>query len=382
MSNSKSGDSEASKESKESEVGLNHVRPRLKVGVLVMHREEFTYVGRLDAGIVISSPASSAADLLTGENTCDELALALGIPLSEIERLVAELDRGALLDTKAAKLTVHERFHSPNAHRASHASDDSSDGAFQQLKARLAPELTSATWLPHVKDGGISTIDARRSWQVNIYGGSRIATILYGILLSSGITRTRLHNPQESRTIAEPDLCAGFLRASDIGLSYRARTDELARELSLFPTSANSSSSQKERIVSIVVGTPPSDQLQSWMSNGTAHLMIDNPDGASITVGPLVVPGQTPCTRCVCIANEELNGLWRDISWKKQRSAPSEVPVAVAHHVAGLVALELLRFLDEDKSEMIGRSMRINFHTPTSVQARLHTRHPACGCTW
>jgi hypothetical protein len=318
----------------------------------------------------------------------------LDTPIDEINKLISELDAAALLDTKATKIAVHARFHSPNAHRASHAGDDSSDGAFQQLKARLVPELTSATWHSKAKDGGVSIVNSRRDWQVNIYGGSRIATLLYGILLSSGITNTRLHLVQENRTIAERDLCAGFLRASDIGLSYRARLDELARELSLFPTTPaqahqkkeNGSASQKgestEQIISIVVGTPPSDELQTWMSQGIAHLLVDNPDGASITIGPLVIPGKTPCTRCVSIANEDLNKLWREISWKKQNSPASEVPVAVAHHVAGFLALELLAFVDEGRSKLIGASARINFHAPTVIQERLFARHPACGCTW
>ena len=382
-----SGEGKAERGEK-SEVALKKVRPRLKVGTLILPQDEFTYVGRMDAGLAISSPARDALNFLNGEESCEELSLNLGTPLDEIVALVSELDEGALLDTEAATIRVHTRFHSPNAHRASHAGDDSNDAAFQQLKTRLAPELTSATWLANVRDGGVSIVNARRNWQVNIYGDSRIATLLYGIFLSSGLTQTRLHPPQENRSVAEPDLCAGFLRGSDIGLSYKSRTEELARELSLFPITTggisregNSDEMEVQR-VSIVVGTPPSDQLQSWMSEGVAHILIDNPDGASVTVGPLVIPGQTPCTRCVSIANEDLNNLWRDIAWKKQTSPPSEVPVAVAHYVAGLVALELLHYCDEGRSEMLGTSTRINFHRPGASEKRLYARHPACGCTW
>ena len=366
-----------------SEVGLKKIRPRLKVGTLVLPRDEFTYVGRMDGGLAISSAARSALNFLNGEQSCEELSLTCGTPLDEIADLVTELDNGALLDTEATTIRVHARFHSPNAHRATHTGDDSNDAAFQQLKARLAPELTSATWLSNVRDGGVSIVNARRNWQIDIYGDSRIATLLYGIFLSSGVTQTRLHPSQENKSVAESDLCAGFLRASDIGLSYKGRAEELARELSLFPvsTSGNADETEMQR-VSIVVGTPPSDQLQSWMSRGVAHMLIDNPDGASLTIGPLVIPGQTPCTRCVSITNEDLNNLWRDIAWKKQMSPPSEVPVAVAHYVAGLVALELLHYCDEGRSEMLGTSTRITFHAPTASERRLYARHPACGCTW
>ncbi|MFA5919359.1 MAG: hypothetical protein WC800_07470 [Candidatus Nanopelagicaceae bacterium] len=383
-----------------SDVHLKNANPRLKVGVLVVARADFTYVGRTDAGIALSSPAREVINFLSGEKSCAELSQMLDTPVEEIQGLITELDAARLIDTQSTKIAVHTRFHSPNANRASHAGDDSSDGAFQQLKARLVPELASATWHSEAKDGGVSIVNSRRGWHVNIYGGSRIATLLYGILLSSGVTQTRLHDVQENRAISEPDLCAGFLRASDIGLSYKARVDEMARELSLFPltpltpttTGARSSRKQNadgqeksetaEQTISIVVGTPPSDELQTWMSEGVAHLLVDNPDGASVTIGPLVIPGKTPCTRCVAIANEDLNDLWRDISWKKQNSPAVEVPVAVAHHVAGFLALELLAFLDGGKSKLIGASARINFHAPMLIQERLYARHPACGCTW
>ena len=378
-----------------SEVGLGDIRPRLKVGTLVLPREEFTYVGRLDEGLAITCAARNALNFLNGAQSCEELSRNLGTPLAEIAALVMELDNAALIDTEAATIRVHTRFHSPNVNRASHSGDDSNDAAFQQLKMKLAPELNSATWLSNVRDGGISIVNSRRNWQIDIYGESRIATLLYGILLSSGVSQTRLHPPQENRSIVESDLCAGYLRASDIGLSYKGRTEDLARELSLFPitlngsgnsedlgkTEGNSGAAGKQRI-SIAVGTPPSDQLQKWMSEGVTHILIDDPDGASVTVGPMIIPGQTPCSRCVSIGNEDLNSLWRDIAWKKQRTPPTEVPVAVAHHVAGMVALELLQYLDEGNSEMLGRSTRIKFHAPATIEKRLYTRHPACGCTW
>lgn len=378
------------------EVTLRAANPRLKVGVLVVPHPDFTYVGRMDSGVALSSPARIAVNHLSGEKSCEELAQLLQTPLEEIKNLIAQLDAVQLLDTQAPKIAVHNRFHSPNANRASHSSDDSHDGAFQQLRARLAPELTSTTWHSNAKDGGVSIVNSRQNWHINIYGSSRIATLLYGILLSSGVTNTQLLPLQENRAISEPDLCAGFLRATDVGLSYRDRLQELARELSLFPTTPSDNGEKKmekrgiptksdkfcEPAISVVIGTPPSDELQTWMSRGVRHLLVDNPDGASLTIGPLVIPGKTPCNRCVSIANENLNDLWRDITWKKQSAPLAEVPVAVAHHVAGFLALELLAFFEEGASSLVGRSARIDFHDPATIECRTYARHSACGCTW
>ncbi|MEI9906526.1 MAG: hypothetical protein WDO06_00215 [Actinomycetota bacterium] len=67
---------------------------------------------------------------------------------------------------------------------------------------------------------------------------------------------------------------------------------------------------------------------------------------------------------------------------KKLSSSTGEVPVAVAHHVAGLVALEILRFIDEKQSELIGATKRIDYRNPLSGEQKLIARHPACGCDW
>ncbi|MEK6647955.1 MAG: hypothetical protein AABY37_01410 [Actinomycetota bacterium] len=364
---------------------IANLKPRLKVGTLVLPRGERTFVGRIDSGIEVSLPAAQIILIaMTGSASCQEISTDLGVPLDRLACLVRELDRANLLDTQQTKITVHTRFHSPSPHRSTHLGDDSNDGAYRQLQSKLSPELSFTTWLSDVRDGGVSLMSERRNCEITIFGDSRIATLLYGILLGSGISHTSLIISREPATITEQDLCAGYLRASDIGLSLKSRTNELARELSLFPV-LPSQSVDKERLtqkINVAIGTPPADQLQQWMSEGVPHLLVENPDCAAISIGPLVLPGKTPCWRCICLAKEEQNIVWREIEWQKMAARPAEVPVAVAHNVAGLVALELLRFIDVGQSELIGNSVRLNYHSPCNSERRLYTRHPACGCNW
>lgn len=360
---------------------LEKIKPHLKVGTIVAPRSHSTYVGSSDHGLEISSPARSVLAVMDGARTCQELSHWLGVSLNEVESLVRELDGAGLIDTETAKISVHTRFHSPNAHRASHDGDDSNDGAVQQLQARLTPELSLATWLANVRDGGVATLSRRRDWHVSIFGDSRIATLLYGILLSSGISQTSVQSSSNQRKISEADLCAGFLHPSDIGHSYATRTQELTRELSLFPAT-KATNEEGSRKLMVAVGNVPADHVQEWMSQGIPHLFIDTPDCASISIGPLVIPGQSPCTRCISLSLDEQNPTWREISLQRQIVPAKEVPVSVAHYVAGVVALELLRFVDEGHSPLIGVSARMDWHQPTLVEPQTFTRHPACGCNW
>ncbi len=364
------------------QIEISAMKPHLKLGTVVLSGPEFTYVGRIDRGLEVVSPARLAIADMDGTHTCQELSIAGDIPLEDIHALVAELDRASLIDTHSSKISVHNRFHSPNINRASHDSDDSNDGAFQQLKARLLPELSSATWIAGVRDGGAMIVSKRQEWQVRICGESRIATLLYGILLASGIADTTLQAHNSLKRIGQEDLCAGFFHPSDIGQPLEKRSKELTRELSLFPIGTSSKSDGGTKPLMVAVGAVSADQIQQWMSQGIPHLIIGNPESESIEVGPIVIPSHSPCARCVAMMRDEQNPQWREITLQKTLMPSAEVPVAVAHHVAGFAALELLHFIDEGESALVGASNRINFHAPQAIIPQTFARHPACGCNW
>jgi hypothetical protein len=364
---------------------IARMKPRLKTGTLVLPEAAGTFVGRVDSGIEVFLPAAQLIlAAMDGRTSCQEISQDLPVSLEELANLLLELDGAQLLDTEHTKITVHTRYHSPNPQRSSHVGDDSNDGAYQQLQMRIAPELSFTTWLSNVKDGGVSLMGARRNCEITIFGHSRIAILLYGILLSSGITHTSVQANREPSTISDIDLCAGYLRASDVGLSLKIRAEELKRELSLFPALPSQSLEGAEitKRIGVAIGTPPPVQLQQWMSDGIPHLLIENPDCSSINVGPLVLPGSTPCWRCISLAKEDQNKIWREIERQWMSAAPAEVPVAVAHHVAGLAALELLRFVDSGESQLIGQGLRVDYHSPCAIETKLFPRHPACGCNW
>ena len=362
------------------------LKARLKVGALVLPHGDRIFVGRPDAGVLLEQPAAQyILAALTGGLNCDEISLELGLPLEEVTDLISCLDQAQLLDTQENKISVHKRFHSPSKHRNSHSGDDSHDGAYQQLQSKLSPELSFTTWFANVRDGGISLVGERRNCEVKIFGSSRIATLLYGILLSSGLSNTSIITTREISMITEQDLCAGYFRASDIGLSLKSRTAELTRELSLFPPLPAEESNGGEKFaqqIRVAIGAPPAEQLQEWMSESIPHLLVEDPECASLNIGPLVLPGKTPCWRCVSLSRQEASPLWRDIEWRKVATPAAEVPVAVAHHIAGLIALELLQYIDIGQSQLLGSSMRVNYHSASAIENRLFTRHPGCGCNW
>ncbi|CAB4780001.1 unannotated protein [freshwater metagenome] len=359
-------------------------RPRLKVGVRVLTKAHSLYVGNAHFGIELeSSHAREIVNHLKGTMTVIEISATLGISADHIQEIVTQLDTAHLIDTHLSKLEILSRFHSQSKSEIAQQNNLTFDGAHQQIQSKLTPELTFTTWLRDVRDGGVSHIGSRRDINLEIFGDNRIATLLFGIMLASGVSHTTLHSSRHM--IETQDLCAGFFRASDIGLSLDTRADELSRELSLFPLPQKLKKSEEilpTREIRVVLGKIPADQLQEWMSKGITHLIIEDPDGASINIGPLVIPGSGPCLRCVRIAREENDVMWREIEWQRAFAQTLETPVAVAHSVAGTVALELLRFIDTGACDLINSMTHINFHSPCNTEHTEYSQHPACGCNW
>ncbi len=359
-------------------------KPRLKVGVRVLTKGESIFVGSAEFGIELHSPrAREIVNHLNGLQTNSEISALLAIDIKQVEEVISQLDKEHLVDTHSSTLEIHSRFHSHSRNGATHQNDLAFDGAYLQIQSKLIPELSFTTWLKDVRDGGVSHIGSRRDIDLQIIGDNRIASLLFGIMLSSGVSHTTLHSNHVR--IETQDICAGYFRASDIGLSLNARAEELSRELSLFPLPQKISKNEEilpTRSLRVVLGKVPADQLQEWMSQGIPHLIIEDPDGASINIGPLVIPGSGPCLRCVRITREEGDLIWREIEWQRAFAQSLETPVAVAHSVAGTVALELLRFIDTGQSTLIGSMAHINYHSPCNTEHRNFSQHPACGCNW
>ena len=139
------------------------------------------------------------------------------------------------------------------------------------------------------------------------------------------------------------------------------------------------------------------------VASGGAHLSVVVAAGTTV-VGPLVVPGATPCLRCL-----DLHRADRDPAWPRvlaqllaaRRSGPPGPPgpsgpscpsgdddidgaeeSALAGIAAGVAALQVLARLDgRTVPAACGATLEVSL--PHGLVARRPwPAHPACGCTW
>lgn len=369
--------------------------PRLKNGVYIsrvtVSEEPSIHIATATHAIeIFHGGARSIIAQLNGSQTPQEISQILSAPIEVIDQVLTQLIDANFIDTVRNKITLHNRFQSTIASRAAHTKDQSLDAAFSQLQKRLAPELSQATWLSGVKDGGVEMLSTRQSYGVEIFGSSRTATLLCSILLASGVTNTRLAltSTQQHPTISDSDLGTGALRISDIGLNFRGRLEELSREWSLFPVASHVGSINKptpeslpERMLRIVVGSYDPELIEHFTRDGHDHLVVGKIAGGVALCGPLVQPGITPCLQCLSLAAEDRFGRFHS-QLTASHGTSEELPIAIAHQLAAIAAHAALRFIDTGECALKGAQIQLNYLEPFTPNLTHFSRHPQCRCMW
>ena len=364
-------------------VDLLLIRPRLKRGTIVLALTDSLVEGnRVFVGCNGSGIQCEALGIKTiiaafdGKQSTQEIAEALAIDCEIVSQVVGQLLSAGLIDYLVTQIVAPGRFKEQ---------DQSSDAGYIQLQSKITPELSATTWLAGVNDGGVKVLTNRRMALIEISGENRVATQLYGILLASGVTQTQMASAsrRDRARIGNQDMCAGLLTNSDVGSNFQHTLEDKARELALFPNKDKSVTEEiPEVFLKVFIGNGHEALIAKSMSEDEIHLIVAAPDGPSIDIGPLVIPGKSACSRCVTLARSDQHSLSREIDIFRSTHTELEIPVTVAHFVAAQIASEILRFIDTKKSALISTRVRTNYLDVCNPQHIRFARHPLCGCSW
>lgn len=364
-------------------VDLLLIRPRLKRGAIVLSLSDSLIEGnRVFVGCNGSGIQCEALGIRTiiaafdGKKSAQEIAEALAIDSEIVSQVVGQLLSAGLIDYLVTQIVAPGRFKEQ---------DQSSDAGYIQLQSKITPELSATTWITGVNDGGVEVLTKRRMSLIEISGENRVATQLYGILLASGVTQTKMASAsrRDRARIGNQDMCAGLLTSSDVGSNFQHTLEDKARELALFPSKDKSSADEiPEVFLKVFIGNGHEALIAQSMSEDEIHLIVAAPDGPSIDIGPLVIPGKSACSRCVTLARSDQHSLSREIDIFRSTHTELEIPVTVAHFVAAQIASEILRFIDTKKSALISTRVRTNYLDVCNPQHIRFARHPLCGCSW
>ena len=270
---------------------------------------------------------------------------------------------------------------------------------------RMRAEENLYSWHPQA-DTGISVetlIGKRRNFSIMIYGRNRLALSLFAVLQASGFTQVKLTDRTNSTgndsiaQIEPSDVCGLAIRGSDVGLRKPLVLADLARNSQLFPT-GDLALPAFPVIPDLIISTQsvPQETMQNWLSENIVHLPISNLIENKIVIGPIVIPGKTPCLNCL--------NLWRAERFPHHNSFEIlvaldcgegkglELPSAQVALLTGLITTQVIQYcslLDSVEAvKLVGATLAINLFDPLdSISSddetfgyRYWQPHISCGC--
>jgi len=304
--------------------------------------------------------------------------LTLTLGGTPAESTMALLDSAGLLDDHMGKIELTERYS---------ARAENTDAAFSQLRARLAPELSQTTWISGVRDGGVAILTARQNFLVEISGNNRVATLLYSLLLASGFTHTRLaiESKNSRPRISDNEIGVAGIAPSDIGSLRSKRESHLRHEISLFHIDKGVNYNDELSTPDLLVhcGDIDPHRYAQWMADGQNFLHIPQPVADTAQIGPLVIPGKSPCIRCAELTQAEFTGTQGKDLLPKNAAELAEYPIIAAHYVAAIAASLITQFFDNNpEREVAGKVILCNYQSPATSREVAISRHPLCGCAF
>jgi hypothetical protein len=273
---------------------------------------------------------------------------------------------------------------------------------------RMRAEANLYSWHPQI-DNEMSAEDLigkRRNFSIMIYGRNRLALSLFAVLQASGFALIKLTDrtnsaSSESRAQIEPDeVCGLAIRGSDVGLRKASVLADLARNSQLFP----SENVLFPELPDLIISTEsiPQETMQSWLSENIVHLPVSNLIENKIVLGPIVIPGKTPCLNCL--------NLWQADQFPHHNSFEIlaaldsgegkglELPAAQVALLTGLITTQVIQYCtsvdiqkvvnSEDAVKLVGATLAINLFDPLNSISledetfgyRYWQPHTSCGC--
>ena len=131
--------------------------------------------------------------------------------------------------------------------------------------------------------------------------------------------------------------------------------------------------------VMISSGEPPRRPLSDATHAGTPHLVVAL-EGPSVRIGPLVVPGQSPCLGCLDLHRSAWDPVWPALVAQFGTAQRHSLSALTAHAAAAEVAAQCLQFAGDERPRSASEVMAIDadrtVRTVTSSQF-----HPRCTCS-
>jgi bacteriocin biosynthesis cyclodehydratase domain-containing protein len=346
------------------------MRPALKPGLLPIWRNRDTVQIGIDPRRAVALTGMRGADvllrLLDGSRDRTQVLTAasdLGMDAAVADRVLSLLiAAGALSDIPAGRYGTL------------------SAGA----RARLAPELATAALARGDADGGARTLARRQAARVRVHGASRPGLWIAGMLTAAGIGLVISTGPTATGAGAAE---AGATGAGPAAPGARAgRRARRAAGADRAAQRARAPRAQSRRPSLVILADSHRRELPAALAQKLVpHLTVSASEAIGV-VGPLVLPGQSACLRCLDLTRAERDPAWPLILAQLSAQAGADPPgcdTVLATTVAAQAVAQALAFIDQDGQAPAVTNGTLELVLPGwQWRRRTWQPHPQCGCRY
>lgn len=245
-------------------------------------------------------------------------------------------------------------------------------------RARFAPVVSALGLRNRLPGGGARALERRAQQYTAVHGLGLIGAQVARHLAAAGVGVVR---PVDSTPVEHADTGPGALDPADVG---RRRQDAVARAIQRLTPGARIAPSPRSRPDLVVLAPTeryPVELLEQLVTAGLPHLPVRTV-GDEALIGPLVLPGLTPCLRCADMHQSEGDPSWaRYLAQlgppRSGETPPLDTPLALS--AAACAVQSALSFLDGDDPPVLGAVLSLGSDTPSAVRIELRA-HAACTC--
>lgn len=314
------------------------VRPRLKPACRVLVRSD---------GSVHLGPSARSGVVITGLTPPEREFLALLDGTRETGEVIRDGRRLGVTEHRAHRLLEVLREHHLTVATPTGRWDFSALPSW--VRGLAGADAAALSWLPDSTTDGYAALRARAARRGLVTGAGPLGSAIAALLVRAGV--------------GDVEHGAGAADALDWPAGARAGQGHLD-------------------VVVMVVRTPVGPGATAdWQSRGVPHLPVEvSPTGA--VVGPLVIPGTTPCVGCLDLTRTDIDPSWpalrAQLDARRGRDAPVDAETTLSSITAGLAAAAALAHLDGAPAPR-GTSLHVDTPWPL-VRHQVWRAHPCCPC--
>jgi bacteriocin biosynthesis cyclodehydratase domain-containing protein len=339
------------------------VRPLLKPALRRLWRDP----GTLQLGI-----DSTYAVVLGGVDLTDAGLIDLLDGTRDLEELGAEAERRGHSAQRLHELVT--------ALGNAAALDDA--GTTRHTDARRHPDVLSLSLLHRAPGAADRVMTARARAAVEVLGAGRVGAGVAMLLAAAGVGTVDV---TDNGPVRQADFAPNGVRSA--GSRQVTRADAVRGLLNGGPTKPRPGyAAVTPRSDSTVLLAPTGSIVPpEWLGQvrHRPHLPVLIRETTAV-IGPFVLPGRTPCLRCVELTRGDRDPAWPVLAAQLigERHAVEPCDVALASAAASIAALNVLGWLDrgvDPPPPTVGGTLELSL-ADLRLRRRSVAAHPGCGC--